>query len=107
MGGFTPLSEAARAGRLETVRLLLDRGAKIHLANKYAYTPLHVAAQWGRPRIVKLLLKRGADPFKKTVYGQTAVDILLSRHDELYRSPSGWNAYQKIRQMLDQAMHAD
>jgi RNA polymerase sigma factor (sigma-70 family) len=61
--GFTALALAAHFGRLETMRLLLDRGADVNAVSKHPIetTPL-VAALFGRRlEAAKLLIERGAD----------------------------------------------
>jgi len=59
--GQTPLSLAARWGREEVVRLLLDYGADIEARDSQGQTPLSSAAGWGRETVVRLLLDCGAD----------------------------------------------
>lgn len=65
--GTTPLLAAARAGRVELARLLIDRGADIDLAYPSDHdtlpgaTPLIIAAMHGHLELVRLLLQRGAD----------------------------------------------
>jgi ankyrin repeat protein len=56
---------AAAWGRIETVDVLLDRGALVNCIPAgfdYAGTPLHYAALGGRRETVDQLLRRGADP---------------------------------------------
>ena len=55
---------AAMNGHIETVKVLLDRGADIHANNDGA---LHLAAKYGNTETVKLLLKYGATitPYKR------------------------------------------
>ncbi|KAF5826529.1 hypothetical protein DUNSADRAFT_2821 [Dunaliella salina] len=48
-------------GRLEVVKLLLDRGADMDMADEDGHTPLWQACYGGRLEVVKLLLDRGAD----------------------------------------------
>ena len=65
--GFTALALAAHFGRLETIRLLLDRGAGLNVISKHPIeaTPL-VAALFGRRlEAAKLLIERGADVSRK------------------------------------------
>ena len=64
----TPLPEgsiqwAAAGGHLDTVRTLLDLGAKInHVLNgRRRCVPLWFAVQYGHLEVVKLLVERGAD----------------------------------------------
>jgi ankyrin repeat protein len=47
---------------LATVRLLLERGASLELADDRGRTALLIAAERGHLRIVELLLEAGADP---------------------------------------------
>ena len=60
MAQDTALREAAVNGRLEVVRLLLDAGADLSLANGAGGTPLMVAAGRGHLEVLRLLLWRGA-----------------------------------------------
>ncbi len=55
------LAEAAKAGRLDAVALMLDMGFDLR-QGQHGYTPLHWAAFHGHSAVVELLLERGADP---------------------------------------------
>jgi ankyrin repeat protein len=55
----TPLAAAAADGKLEIVRLLLNRGADVNLSDCWE-PPLAVAACEDRVEVVKLLIARGA-----------------------------------------------
>ena len=57
---FTPLHSASLYGRLDVVRLLLDKGAMKECKTRLGYTPLMCAAQQGHLQVVKLLFERGA-----------------------------------------------
>jgi ankyrin repeat protein len=56
--GESALMMAALRGKLPTVQLLLDRGARL---NQPGWSALHYAATGPEPKIVQLLLDRGAD----------------------------------------------
>jgi ankyrin repeat protein len=66
--GFQPLGLASFFGRVDAVRLLLERGAEVNSAsrNDFKVMPLHSAAATGDPAVryelARLLLERGADP---------------------------------------------
>lgn len=60
-GGLTPLNAASIAGRLDTVEMLLDRGASVDLFDQEQDTPLKNAAREGHLDIVNALIDYGAD----------------------------------------------
>jgi len=59
--GYTPLLNAAVAGRINAVNELIKNGAYVNKKGPYGFTPLHAAAQNGRIEIVCALLHAGAD----------------------------------------------
>lgn len=59
------LLEAARYGRTNVVKFLLDRGANIETDDWSRDTPLILAAIYGRVDTLNLLLDRGANPHSK------------------------------------------
>lgn len=63
---YSPLIQAARAGSLDTLALLLDSGADPNLPGPtddgWNATPLQHAILARQPEAVRLLLERGADP---------------------------------------------
>ena len=69
LDGWTPLTQAAHAGQLEAVKLLVARGANIDYG---AVTPLYWAAFQGRLEVAKFLLHNGAhlklDPIAKASF---------------------------------------
>ena len=70
---FTPLFMAASNGQTETVRLLLDKGAKIQAWNSI-FGPLDVATMRGYTETAKLLKEKGAqdanaDPYLALPFG--------------------------------------
>ncbi|MHB1242851.1 MAG: ankyrin repeat domain-containing protein [Gaiellaceae bacterium] len=63
--GFTALHLAAFFGQEDAARLLLERGADVHVVSRHEtikVPPLQSAAAGGHPGIVELLLEHGADP---------------------------------------------
>ncbi|MBT5953166.1 hypothetical protein HOG98_00435 [bacterium] len=57
--GRSPLHWAAQKGDLDVVSLLVERGAKINIKDKYEQTALLIAAFYGHPSIVTYLFNRG------------------------------------------------
>ncbi len=70
-GGLSPLQYAARDGRVEIARLLLDSGADINLVEANGITPLLTAIVNNRIDVARLLLERGADISTADWYGRT------------------------------------
>lgn len=91
--GMTPLLAAAAEGRLEVVKLLIERRAAqideatpFHLNNFGGFsgglTALHWAAMNGRVDVVKYLLESGAKVNKKAWDSKTALDWAKRRGHE-------------------------
>lgn len=70
-----PIHAAAAVGDLDTMRLLLERGADPNARQEQGYTALHEAARKGSMEMAKLLMERGADPHVKNDDGKTPLDI--------------------------------
>ena len=64
------LYDAAEAGDLERVRVLVEQGADIE-TGKYGWTPLTIAAATGRLAVVRYLVVQGADMEKTDNWGWT------------------------------------
>jgi len=70
-GGMTPLMYAARDGRMETARMLLDAGADINVRDANDITPLIAAITNNHPDVARYLVERGADIKAVDWYGRT------------------------------------
>jgi ankyrin repeat protein len=70
-GAMTPLMYAARDGRLDTARSLLDAGARIDDTDANGVTPLLAAIANNHPDVARLLIDRGADIKTVDWYGRT------------------------------------
>jgi ankyrin repeat protein len=70
-GTLTPLLYAARDGRLEVARVLLDAGADINRTDANGITPLISAVVNNRVDLARLLIDRGADIHASDWYGRT------------------------------------
>ena len=67
--GMTALMRAARQGRTQMVRTLLEHGADPNLVRNDNFTALSLAAFFGHTEIVEMLLGRGAQSDVETRYG--------------------------------------
>lgn len=67
------LSVEAEIRNEAIVRILVERGANVHLMNNHNETPLHFAAGNGYREMVKILLEKGADIAARDSRGCTAL----------------------------------
>ena len=72
--GATALHEAARSGRMEAARALLDARADVTLTTNLGETPLHLAAREARAMLVRLLVEHGADVRARSRAGLTPLE---------------------------------
>ena len=72
------LCTAAQNGDAEKLRLLLQEGASVNMADENGQTPLSLAARYGHTECIRLLL------------GTTGIDVNMA--DELDRTPLHWAA---------------
>ena len=69
--GTPLLAWAAKKGRTDIVKLLIEAGANVNVTNKNGSTPLHIAADHGHTEIVKLLIEKEANVNMANKYGLT------------------------------------
>ncbi|KAI5806030.1 hypothetical protein BZA77DRAFT_368299 [Pyronema omphalodes] len=76
LGGSTMLLQASRVGNDGIVRILLEKGVNINLADSKSMTALSWAAKHGHDSVVKLLLRaHGIDVESKEFRGRTAFSL--------------------------------
>ena len=80
LGGFTPLLFAARHGRVDSARLLLDAGANIDETGPDGASVLVTASFSGHGELAAYLLARGAEP-NAAGAGYTALHTAVLRAD--------------------------
>ena len=78
----TPLTVAARYGKTDAVKLLLERGADPNMTDGWNDTPLHNAVINWEKDCVRLLLDRGADPNIRDEDGKTPLALVLHRGND-------------------------
>lgn len=76
-GGYTALLFAARTGDMETVRLLLAKGANINDVAPDEGSALVVAAAAGHEKLAMFLLENGADPNAADANGMTPLHYTM------------------------------
>jgi len=74
-----PVHAAASVGDVETMRLLLDRGADPNARQQAGFAPLHAAAGNGDLDMARILVARGADRHARTDDGKDAAAIAAER----------------------------
>lgn len=79
--GDTALMRAVRSGKIESVRMLINRKADVNTVNKQGYTPVQLAVMSGTAEKVKLLIEAKADLSAKDATGRTALDLAQRRTD--------------------------
>jgi ankyrin repeat protein len=84
--GVMPVHAAAAVGDIETMRLLLDRGADANARDKQDSTPIMFAAQHGHAETVGRLLEAAPDLDVQGDHGFTALGFARQNgHDETTR----------------------
>lgn len=77
--GWTPLHYAAVSGNADLLRFLLDENAYIDAQSPNQTTPMMMAARHGHADAVRLLVEAGADPTPKNDTGLDAAAYLLQQ----------------------------
>ncbi len=73
----------------ETVRILIEQGADVNMAQAGGYSPLHQAAAAGSVEVVKILLAAGAKPDMRCDQGKTPAEYARERsHAEVLQQLS-------------------
>lgn len=77
--GATPLHSAARKGKLDLIRLLLEDKADVHARDKCRQdTPLHQAAFYSpNPEVIALLVAASADVNAVNEVGELPLDLAM------------------------------
>ncbi|KKQ49828.1 MAG: hypothetical protein US69_C0002G0103 [candidate division TM6 bacterium GW2011_GWF2_38_10] len=79
---LTPLHLAVKANSLETVSLLIEKGAPIDALSELRNTPLHFAASHGYQDICKKLIEHGANRHLVNAQGDTPFTIAMKKNHE-------------------------
>ena len=69
----TALHLAAREGKLEVVKILIEKGWEVDVKDKYSTTPLHQACNMNHFETVSFLIESGADPYAKDSLGRNSL----------------------------------
>ena len=70
---------AIHEGHGGVVQMLLDRGARLDVRDRYDCPPLHVAAHAGHKAMVSVLLEAGTDVNEKGAYGELALHWVAAK----------------------------
>lgn len=116
-GGMSPLLYAARDGRIEAARLLIENGADLEIAEANLITPLLMALLNNQLEVAKLLLEFGAEVNTDDFYGRSplfaAVDYRnLDMNSSLEDDPQDNRVDREpiltvIKQLLDAGANPD
>jgi len=87
-GGWTALLYAARDGRIECAKLLLDAGAKIEQGDANDMTPLIMALLNNQTATAQLLLDRGAAVNAHDYWGRAPLFAAIDNRDRVVDAPN-------------------
>lgn len=81
--GTTAVHQAARQGHTDMLRVMLEKGVDVNIAQdapaEAGNTPLHEACARGNVETAELLMKSGADDAILNVKGETAAHLLMKK----------------------------
>lgn len=80
--GASCLQVASHRGHEKMVKLLLERGGNINIADKDGNTPLHFAVQGKKTAVIKLLLEHNANVSLLNSSGQTAIHLAIAKEQK-------------------------
>jgi uncharacterized protein len=81
MGGYTPLTLAAKNGNAAMIAALAKGGADVNAPTSTGVTPLMLAAQSGHPDAVKTLIDRGANVNAKEAVREETALMFAAAHN--------------------------
>lgn len=76
------LHDAAAAGNVDAVSVLLDAGVDIDIEDTNGTTPLLLSCWFSRTETSLYLIARGADPSQRDARGRTCLDWAIERGDD-------------------------
>lgn len=82
-GKLAPLHLAAKAGALDVVKLLVEKGAKKEAKDYLERTPLYLAAEHQQEEVVKFLIDQGCNVQAKNINGQKALYWIVAKCPQL------------------------
>ena len=95
-GGFTPLLFAVQQDDLDSVRLLLTKGADLNYATEEHGNALTVATASGHEALGLFLLEQGAEPDRPEAHGVTALHYTMAQGLSLINSLNYDPAYRVV-----------
>jgi ankyrin repeat protein len=81
--GNRAINQAAKAGHVDVVMLLLDHGANVNEPDGMGRTPLIACAEGDHTQLVELLLEAGADAMLPDSSGLTPLALAHQYADEI------------------------
>ena len=90
--GHTPLTMACESGLTETVKMLINNGARaFNKCDDSGFAPLHYACQLGNPDMVETLIKAGADVNVMSADKLMPIHLAISTTQAASMSPTAPN----------------